>query len=217
MGIKEINLEKRFEKVTGIKFETFYRKNYDTLKWQLNKFTKDLSTAEDFTNNAFMRALNKIDTYKPEKNTQVHTWLHTIGLNLVRQEYRKNQKNQMISIDKNYSSSNDEEVTISSFLTEKESGVELQEQELVIKKAQIIKEVIENELTPKYKRVMELRMLKNLPYLEVKEQLDKEQGKQIPISTVKSQIKKGKELIKEKLNKRFSILDKNGVNRYSHF
>ena len=75
--------EKLFKEITGYDFERYYIEYRPKLTWYLaSRYTKDVDKAEDFANQAFMQALEKIETYNSEKSKLI-TWLTKIAINLV--------------------------------------------------------------------------------------------------------------------------------------
>ena len=77
-----------------------------------------------------------------------------------------------------------------------------------IVKADIIKNEIENlsDKFIKYKRVLILREIENLSYKEIADELNLKEN------TIKSQIKKGRELIVSKVKSRINHIDVCGIN-----
>lgn len=193
------NHETKFKEATGQNFNEFYIDQMPRLAWHLSNYTKDFEVAEDFANDAFEQALMKIETYNAEKS-QFQTWLYTIARNLVTQTWNKKQKMPSVSIDKEF----DDNLSLSTYLPYDDGKEEKDEYDVYREKARIIKNVIEN-LPPKYKEVMEMRELENMQYQEIAAYLNRNE------STIKSQIRKGRALIREKVEKKFAIIDKNGL------
>lgn len=195
--------ERNFKKITGLNFIEFYKNYKPKLIWHLSKWTKSLDIAEDYADEAFIQALNKIDTYNYAKGAKVHTWLYTIAENIVKKAYREQQRIPSISIDKEYA----EHSTLSSFIPYNDGKRELEIHNLICKKTDIIKSVIESlpKRQEKYKKVLIMRELQNMSYNSIAEQLS------LNLSTIKSQIKKGREIVFKKVEKKFKYLDEHGV------
>ena len=79
----------------------------------------------------------------------------------------------------------------------------IDEYNIFVKKANLIKEVIYGlpEKDIKYKRVLIMREIEGMAYKEISEELN------INLSTIKSQIKKGRNIIKKKVFKKFQDID----------
>ena len=194
--------EKKFEKITGIKFTDFYREQEPKLIWFLNKWTKNQEVSEDIASDAFMQCLNNVDKFDKEKS-QIHTWLFKIAHNMAIKLWKDKQKLPTISMDKEIS--NDAKLSI--FLPYNDSHVELTKHEINRRKAAIVKESIYKlpEKQAKYKKVLILREIDAMSYDEIAEYLN------LNLSTVKSQIKKGREIIIKNTAKDLELLEQRGL------
>jgi len=197
------HFERKFKKKTGLNFHDFYKNTKPKLTWYLSKWTKDLETAEDFADEAFIKALNSIDTYNPEKGAQVHTWVYTIALNFAKKDYQDKQKLPSISMDRELSNN----ASINLFLPYSDGKKELTKHKEICKKAEIVREAIYSmpEKQHKYRTVLILRQIENMSYDEISTYL------KLNLSTVKSQIKQGRALIKKKVEKKIAHIDKHGL------
>jgi len=195
--------ERKFEEKTGLNFNDFYKSHKPKLAWHLTKWTKNLSIAEDYADDAFIQALNKIDTYNKGKGAQVHTWIYTIADNIVKKEYRDSQRLPSISMDKEIA----EHTKMSDFLFVDDGYKEIDRQQVISKKAEIVKSTIESfpEKQEKYKTVLILRELQSMSYNDISIKLN------LNLSTVKSQIKKGREILIKKIEKKFKYIDEYGI------
>ena len=199
--MNEKNLhEREFLNKTGINFRKFYQDYRSRLSWYLSRLTKSYDIAEDWADEAFVQALQKIDTYDSNKGAQIHTWLYTIAENLVKNDYKIQQRLPSLSLDKEISdnfklinciSYNDGE-------REAQGNVELEA------KAQIIKSTIHG-LPDKYRKVLVMRELENMSYKHISDDLG------INLSTIKSQIKKGRKLVRQKIQSKFKSIEENGI------
>lgn len=194
------NYELIFKKVTGQDFNRFYQEYKPKLTWHLSTLTQNLEEAEDFADEAFIQGLNKLDQYDKNKGAQIHTWIYTIGRNLVIKSWKDKKKLPSISIDKEYENN----LTLSNFLIDHPSDENFLQDVEFIKKARICEEVIYG-LPTKYREVMIMRELQKLQYKEISIKLNRN------LSTVKSQIKKGRELVIKKVEKKFKSIDNHGL------
>lgn len=161
--INSNELSKTFEKVTGQKFDVFYRKYRPKLVWYLTRYTKDQEKAADFADDAFTQALLKIGNYNADKS-QVHTWVYKIGENLVKKDYKDRKRMFVFSLDRE----NTDNLNLMNILPQREDEVDIESELILDKKADIVKESIFS-LPEKYKKVMIMRELENKPYLEIAE------------------------------------------------
>jgi len=193
--------EKNFERATGIGFSTFYKEQHPKLIWFLNKWTKDTEASEDIASDAFMQCLKNVDKYNAEKS-QIHTWLFKIAQNMTIKYWKDSQKLPTVSMDKEVSNN----ATLELFLPYNDSKNELRRHELNRRKADIVKKSIHAlpEKQHKYKTVLILREIDAMSYDEIADYLD------LNLSTVKSQIKKGREIIKKNTEKSLEIVDRIG-------
>lgn len=141
-----------FKEKTKTEFEDFYKSYLPRLVFYNNRIVRDILIAEDIAADSFMKSLDKIDSYNPEK-AGFSTWLFTISRNECIQYINKH--NRLISIDKSLDM---EGTTIKDFM--KDDGLELSDmrevEELNIKKGNILKDKIKSLREP-YRKVIELR------------------------------------------------------------
>ena len=160
-------LSKKFENVTGYKFDHFYKKYRPKLVWYLTKYTKSQEVAQDFADDAFAQALLKIENYNKNKS-QIHTWIYKIAENLVKKDFKDKKKINMLSIDKD----SDDNLNFKNIIRYENDRLydktHIEYNELTSKKADIIRETI-YDLPEKYKKVMILREIENRPYSEISE------------------------------------------------
>ena len=204
--INKLNeLESLFELHTGLNFQKFYKNYKPKLKFYLSKYTQDLDIAEDHAEDAFIQALLNIETYKKPENggAQVNTWIYKIAENIVKKAHKDDSRIPTNSLDKEF----EDNGTLSNLIPYNDGIKEFEENKVTIKKAEIVKNVIYNlsEKDRKYKRVLILREIEGMAYKEISEELN------INLSTIKSQIKKGRLIVKKKVIKKFQDLDRNGT------
>jgi len=197
-------LEDRFEERTGLNFQNFYKNYKPKLMWYISKYTKDTETSEDHVEEAFIQALLNISTYKrPEEGgAQVNTWIYKITENIVKKAHKDKKRLTTNSLDKEMA----ENFKLSNLIPYDDGKNILEEYNIFVKKANLIKETIYNlpEKDSKYKKVLIMRELEGMAYKEISEQLN------INLSTIKSQIKKGRNIIKKKVIKKIQEIDHNG-------
>jgi RNA polymerase sigma-70 factor (ECF subfamily) len=197
-----MTLEQKFEEATGYNFNKFYTEQKPKLTWYLSNWTKCLSTAEDFADEAFMKALKSIDSWD-SNISQIQTWIYTIAINFVKKEWQDNQKKQLVSIDKQLAN----DVNLSMFIPIDDDTLKETREKELHKKSSIIKNAIYSmpDKQSKYRTVLILREIENMSYSEISEYLN------INPSTIKSQIKKGREIICKKVEKELKYIDENGL------
>lgn len=195
-------LEMEFKEKTGLRFEQFYKEQKPKLVWFLAKWTKDLSLAEDLANDSFIKALESIDSYNGEKS-QAHTWLFTIATNIVRKDYNEKKKTEILSLDKEMGNG----ANLALFIPVEDPMIELNRQKVLNKRTEIVRDVIFDmpEKHHKYKTVLIMRELKNMSYRDITDSLG------INENTIKSQIKKGREILRKKVEKKFEYLEEHGI------
>ena len=161
--------EKLFKEITGHDFESYYNKEKPTLSWFLsNNFTHDMDIAKDFANQAFMQALEKIETYNIEKSL-FKTWLTKIAINLVIKDWKDNHKYNFISLERD----TEETPSILNILKSDDGGDNYVQEEENKKKCEIVYEVIDN-LPDKYKKVMVMRELNHMAYKDIADSIKRD-------------------------------------------
>lgn len=161
--------EKLFNEITGHNFEKYYIEYRPKLTWYLmNRYKLDSDKAEDFANQAFMQALEKIETYNSEKSKLI-TWLTKIAINLVIKEWKDNHKYNFISFERDTA----EAPTILNILHYEDDHKDLIQDDENKKKCEIVYAVIHG-LQDKYKKVMVMRELEHMTYKEIADTIRKD-------------------------------------------
>lgn len=198
-------LEQQFEERTGINFQHFYKNHKPKLMWYITKYTKDSQIAEDHVEDAFIQALLNIDTYKrpDEGGAQVNTWIYKIAENIVKKSHKDSERLPTDSLDKDLSIN----FNLSNIVPYDDGRKSVEEYNIFVKKANIIKETIYSlpEKDSKYKKVLIMREIEGMAYKEISDELN------INLSTIKSQIKKGRNIVMKKVEKKFKEIDYNDV------
>ncbi|MGB1242086.1 MAG: sigma-70 family RNA polymerase sigma factor [Chitinophagales bacterium] len=154
----------------------------DSIYFMIQKMVNNKDDAEDLTIEAFGKAFNNIHKYSPDY--AFSTWLYRIAINNCIDFIRK-KRLETFSLDEPMDNGDDGGKT-----TRDVQSHVLDPEEVIIKKQRILlmRNVIE-KLNIKYRRLIELRYLKELSYQEIAETLN------LPLGTVKAQLFRAKELL----------------------
>jgi RNA polymerase sigma factor (sigma-70 family) len=170
--------ERRFKEITGYEFSRYYNEYYPKLSWYLtSRYTKDTDKSEDFANQAFMQALEKIETYDKEKSKLI-TWLTKIAINLVIKDWKDYHKRCHVSLERD----SDDVPNIINTIKSEDDEEKLQVEKENNKKCEIVYDVI-NNLQDKYKKVMVMREVERKSYKDIADSIKKE--KKINVSNEK--------------------------------
>jgi len=93
-----MNNQELFKEKTGMTFEAAFIKLNERLTNYLNKIVFDLESARDLSIDTFAKALDKIDTFNPEK-AGFSTWLFTIGRNHTLYQINLSKRLNIVSFD----------------------------------------------------------------------------------------------------------------------
>lgn len=163
-----VDLAKKGDQVAFGKLMTRYR---DSIFFMVLKMVHNRDDAEDLTLEAFGKAFNSIANYSAD--FAFSTWLFKIATNNSIDFIRK-KKLQTTSLDQT-TSTEDGEITP---IAVKDHAANPEESLVKEQRAAKIRAAIE-QLSPKYRSLIELRYLDELAYEEIAEKLD------IPLGTVK--------------------------------
>jgi len=154
----------------------------DSIFFMIQKMVNNRDDAEDLTIEAFGKAFQNLYKYSPDY--AFSTWLYRIAINNCIDHIRKKRIN-TLSLDE--PKTDDDGSTKAS---QDPSSRSLDPLEEYIKKQRIIKirNVIER-LSPKYRKLIQLRYLEEKSYHEIAEEM------QLPLGTVKAQLYRAKELM----------------------
>jgi RNA polymerase sigma-70 factor (ECF subfamily) len=200
-------LERNFDKITGLKFPKFYKEELPKLIYFLNGWTTDEDDSKDLANRAFVQFLEKLDMYNAERGA-LNTWLFTIARYMVNREFKDKKKLPTVSMDKEVANN----ANLGMFIAEPDDKHKKITNLLNKRKADVIKKCIYTlpEKQVKYKRVLILREIDAMSYEEIANYLD------LNISTVKSQIKKGRKIVADKTKTTLLMVDKIGIDDFEH-
>jgi len=186
--------ENLFNKQTGLKFEETYTKYYPKLVYYVNKMCRDEQTAEDIAMDSFIMALNKIEKYDREKS-QFSTWLFTIAKNITLQLIKVNKRS--VSIDNEIDK---EGTTMKDFIETDDNSDATQIEDIIEKKAEIMKREMDRLKEP-YKSVIEMREIEKMAYKDISDKLERN------LSTVKSQIRGARKILRSTTEREFGLID----------
>jgi len=153
----------------------------DSIFFMVLKMVHNRDDAEDLTIEAFGKAFNSIGNYSADY--AFSTWLFKIATNNSIDFIRK-KRLQTTSLDQT-STTDDGETTP---IAVKDHAPDPEETVIKDQRAAKIREAIE-QLSPKYRSLIELRYLDELSYEEIAEKLD------LPLGTVKAQLFRAKDML----------------------
>ncbi len=173
-----VDLAKKGDQVAFGKLMERYR---DSIFFMVLKMVHNRDDAEDLTLEAFGKAFNSISNYSAD--FAFSTWLFKIATNNSIDFIRK-KKLQTTSLDQT-TNTEDGEVTP---IAVRDHSANPEESMVKEQRAAKIRAAIE-QLSPKYRSLIELRYLDELAYEEIAEKLD------IPLGTVKAQLFRAKDML----------------------
>jgi RNA polymerase sigma-70 factor (ECF subfamily) len=189
-----MNTEYLFKQQTGEDFSKFYEEYNPKLISFINNICKDKDMAQDIATSSYITAFDNILSYDKEI-AKFSTWLFTIAKNKTIREINLNKRTVYQDI-----------ITEDSVIIE-----DIQDTEDITdkEKVDIILEQINNLPYP-YKEVMELFIVKKAKYADISLLLDKN------INTIKTWIRKGKQILKQKSEEEIKKKEKlNGISKYT--
>lgn len=151
------------------------------------KMVHNRDDAEDLTLEAFGKAFRKLSSYSP--TYAFSTWLFRIAINNCIDHIRKKKLSTM-SIDDTFEPDGD--THYSDYLRADDRNPE--EQIIYEQRKQVTRDMV-NQLSEKYRLMIELRYFEGLSYDEIATELG------IPLGTVKAQLFRAKEMLYELLQK----------------
>ncbi|MGB0840030.1 MAG: sigma-70 family RNA polymerase sigma factor [Chitinophagales bacterium] len=160
----------------------------DSIFFMIQKMVNNRDDAEDLTIEAFGKAFSSLHKYSPDY--AFSTWLYRIAINNCIDFIRK-KRLETFSLDEPIGG--DEEGTPVSRNIQSE-GLDPEEGYIKQQRILLMRNVIER-LNPKYRRLIELRYLKELSYDEIAKTMN------LPLGTVKAQLFRAKELLYNILKK----------------
>jgi RNA polymerase sigma factor (sigma-70 family) len=162
-------------------FGLLMKRYRESVFYMVLKMVHNRDDAEDLTMVAFSKAFHNLANYSPD--FAFSTWLFRIATNNCIDFIRK-KKLQTTSIDQQTKTEDGESAPIAV----KDRSMTPEESIIKDQRAAKIREVIQ-QLSPKYKQLIELRYFEELSYEEIAEQQD------LPLGTVKAQLFRAKDLL----------------------
>jgi RNA polymerase sigma factor (sigma-70 family) len=162
-------------------FDKLMKRYHDSIFYMVLKMVHNRNDAEDLTMEAMGKAFNNIGAYSAD--FAFSTWLFKIATNNSIDFIRK-KRLQTSSLEQTTSTEDGETTPISV----KDHAANPEEKLVKEQRAAKIRSAIE-QLSPKYKSLIELRYLEELSYEEIAAKLD------IPLGTVKAQLFRAKDML----------------------
>ena len=107
MPNNDANLIKRAKSGDNAAFDEIYESHYQRIYTYVYYRVNDVSVAEDFTSEVFVRLVQKISSYE-DRGKPLIAWLYTIAGNLIRDNYGREKDIQWLSLDDRALPSNDD-------------------------------------------------------------------------------------------------------------
>jgi RNA polymerase sigma-70 factor (ECF subfamily) len=157
---------------------------HDNIFYYILKMVGDKTHADDLTLESFDKAFQNLNKY--DEQYAFSTWLYKIAKNCTIDFVRKRKLNSLhISYGPDEESSINENTLYSGTPNPEENMIQQQEELRLMKYIESMK--------PKYRKLIELRYIKEYAYEEISEELN------IPIGTVKVQLFRAKNILAEML------------------
>ncbi|MDR1170729.1 MAG: sigma-70 family RNA polymerase sigma factor [Prevotellaceae bacterium] len=155
---------------------------HDNIFYYILRMVGDKAHADDLTLESFDKAFQNLDKYNEQY--AFSTWLYKIAKNCTIDFVRKRKLNYLhIIYGQDEESSINENTLSSGTLNPEENMIQQQEELILLKYIEALK--------PKYRKLIELRFLKEYAYEEIAEELN------IPIGTVKTRLFRAKNALAE--------------------
>ncbi|MDR2466227.1 MAG: sigma-70 family RNA polymerase sigma factor [Prevotellaceae bacterium] len=153
---------------------------YDNIYFYILKMAKNKIDASDLTQETFDKAFRHLDKYS--EKYAFSTWLYKIARNCTIDFIRKNKVN-VLHID--YRGEDESSVSESSLY----SGTPNPEENMICRQEESILLKYIQSMKPRYRRLIELRYLKQYAYEEMASELN------LPLGTVKTQLFRAKNIL----------------------
>ncbi len=178
---EDLELVAKAKEGDQVSFSKLMNRYRDSIYFMVLKMVHNRDDAEDLTIEAFGKAFNNISNYSAD--FAFSTWLFKIATNNSIDFIRK-KRLLTTSLDQK-TQTDDGEITP---VAVKDHNPDPEESMMKDQRAQKIRAAIE-QLSPKYRTLIELRYLDELSYEEIAEKLD------IPLGTVKAQLFRAKDML----------------------
>ncbi|MHB1125718.1 MAG: RNA polymerase sigma factor [Bacillota bacterium] len=150
------------------------------------RFMGNHDDASDLAQEAFIRAFYSMKSFRGDSSFK--TWIHQIVANVCRDELRKRQRQQTVSLDEPY-------LTEDGPMARQASGWDLSPEQLYEEKegSEHLQKLID-ELPPEYRMVLVMREIQDMSYEEIASQLD------CSLGTVKSRLSRARKILRDKIS-----------------
>jgi len=165
---------------------------YNGVYFHMLKYVRKPEDAEDLTIEAFGKAFDKLHIYRPD--FAFSTWLYRVAWNNAI-DFKRKKRLQTLSIDEPIKDTKGENITPnipSNHLDPEQTFVKEQRKTMLHE--------LMGELSPKYRRLIELRFFKEFSYNEIAEEME------APIGTIKAQLHRAKQLLQAILETKADII-----------
>ncbi len=171
--------QKAFAELLG-----YYR---DSIYYMLLKMVSNKSDAEDLTIEAFGKAFRNIHLYTP--NFAFSTWLFKIASNnCIDFLRRKKVMQKHVSIDDTGDDKSRDGNSMEATITLQSTSPDPEEKYIIKQKEKLLQTVVK-KLSPRYRKLIELRYFKEYSYVEIAKELN------LPIGTVKARLYRSRTLL----------------------
>lgn len=190
--------EELFENKTGLTFNNYYNKFFKKLTYYVKKFGVNELDAEGLANDAFMKALDKIEMY--DSKYEFGPWLFKIAKNLTLKHINDNKST--ILVDYNQEQDDDFDSSYNALkyhISKKQDDytAELTNEKLLeYKYSETLKEI--HKLGPKYKNILILSDIDGKSYKEIAELTN------LPLQTIKNRLHHGRGKLEKVLLPKFN-------------
>ncbi len=181
----DVTLMLDFQKGNKASFEKLMSKYYKPLLNFIYRFVGNADTAEDLTQDVFIKVYNSVATYRPA--AKFRTWLYQIARNASLNELRRN-KWQTVSLDETFDTEDGETTRQIADPKAENPSQEMTQHET----AELIKDAIAS-LPENQKTAVLLRRYEDMSYEEIAKTMN------CSLEAVKSLLSRAKENLKEKL------------------
>jgi len=163
-------------------WEHLYRLYQPRLWFDLLRRTKDEALTEDVVQQAFVKAMRSINTFRSD--TGLYTWIRQIARNLALDHHRKHSRRRVVSLNQPDGDTTDTVPDPSPILPDRD-----------LDSARIGRAIVQamQSLTEEQRSVVQLRLVHELPWEQIATQLD------IAVGTAKSRHRLGCKKLRELL------------------
>ncbi len=146
------------------------------------RYTKNQMDSEDLAQETFLRVFRSRNSY--ERIARFSTWLYTIAQNLIRNQYKRSQKMQMVSLTQTDDS--DQEITFDL----PDTAMSIDDSVNLSMTVSKVRKALES-IPTEFRDVLVMRDVEQMTYEEIMEITS------LPMGTVKSRINRGRARIQE--------------------